>query len=116
MNRISPPSQEAVWHLLYRFLWPFRYFRDVTRGSLLERRQNYRYNRKMGSHLPGFMLKWVALSLLFFALGMLFEEWFEHVLPAACCYVTGTCTLAILAQIVVAWLRRRKCCLRRGCT
>ena len=75
----QPHGQEAFWHLLYRFLWPFPYFRDVTRGSLLERQQNYRHNRRMGTHLPRFMLKWACLTLFFFALGCLCEELLEIV-------------------------------------
>jgi len=104
----QPPGQEAFWHLLYRFLWPFPYFRDVTRGSLLERQQNYRYNRRMGTHLPRFMLKWACLTLFFFALGCLCEELLEIVLPAACCYVTSTWTLTIFIQLTVAWLWLRR--------
>jgi hypothetical protein len=108
MDRILPPHQEAFWHLLYRYLWPYACFRDVTRGSLLERQQNYRHNRRMGIHLPGFMAKWAGLTLLFFMLGMTCEELLEVVLPAACCYVTSTWTLTILVQLTVAWLWLRR--------
>ena len=104
MNRIAPASREAFWHLIYRYIWPFPYFRDVSRGSIIERRQNYRHNRIMGAYLPGFMLKWALLTAFFFVLGTLCEELLELVLPAACCFVTGTWTLTIAVQLTVAWL------------
>ena len=53
-------SGEPLWRLAYRFLWPFQYFRDVTRGSSLERQQNYRHNRAMRVYLPGFIMKEAA--------------------------------------------------------
>jgi hypothetical protein len=81
----------------------------VTQGSLLERQQNYRHNRRIGiHHLPGFMLKWACLTLFFFVLGNLCEELLELVLPAACCFVTGTWTLTIAVQLTVAWLWLRR--------
>jgi hypothetical protein len=104
MDRTPPPCQEPFWHLLYRYLWPFACFRDVTQGSLIERRQNYRHNRQMGVHLPGFMAKWACLTLVFFLLGLAFEELLEVMLPAACCYVTSTWALTICVQLCVAWL------------
>ncbi|HMV64187.1 MAG TPA: hypothetical protein PLN96_11655 [Zoogloea sp.] len=103
MDRIDA-RPEAFAHLVYRYLWPYAYFRDVTRGSFLERQQNYRHNRRMGMHLPGFMLKWACLTVFFYLLGSLCEELLELVLPAACCYVTGAWTLTILVQLCVAWL------------
>lgn len=108
MNRTPHPSQGTFWHLLYLYLWPFAYFRDVTQGSLLERRQNYRHNRQMGVHLPGFMAKWAILTIMFYLLGVAFEEMLEVVLPAACCYVTSTWTLTICVQLGVAWLWLRR--------
>ena len=104
MNGIPPPCQEAFWHFLLRYLWPFPYFRDVSRGSLLERQQNYRYNRHMSIYLPGFMLKWIVLTTFFFTLGVLCEEVLDVVLPAACCFVTGTWSLVVAIQLGIAWL------------
>ncbi len=104
MNDTAPSCRDAFWRLLYRYLWPFPYFRDVTRGSLIERQQNYRHNRRMGIHLPGFIVKWTCLTLFFFALGLLCEELLEVVLPAACCYVTSTWSLIVVVQLAVAWL------------
>ncbi len=37
MNLADPPgpASEPLWRLWFRYFWPFRYFRDVTRGSQL---------------------------------------------------------------------------------
>ena len=61
---------EPFWHLLYRYFWPFPYFRDVNRGLRMERQQNYRHNRAMRVYLPGFVCKWALLTALCFYLGM----------------------------------------------
>jgi len=104
MDKIRQPARETFLHVLYRFLWPFSHFRDATCGSRLEQSQNYRHNRRMGLHLPGFMVKWAVLTLFFFSLGILCEEALEGRLPAVCCYLTGTCSLTVLVQLAVAWL------------
>ena len=65
----SAQPGEPFWHLAYRYLWPFQYFRDVTKGDRLERQQNYRHNRAMRAHLPGFMMKWVILTGLCYSAG-----------------------------------------------
>jgi hypothetical protein len=91
--------EQSFWRLLYRYLWPFLYFRDVTRGQKMERQQNYRYNRAMRVLLPGFAIKWGLLTALCFGLGVLPF----HVVLAACFIVTGTWTLVVCLLIVTAW-------------
>ncbi len=72
MSRTAPKSEypaEPLWRLFWRYVWPFLYFRDCTRGSWLERAQSYRHNRSMRRHLPGFILKWLAFTAFFFTFG-----------------------------------------------
>ncbi|MBK7663861.1 MAG: hypothetical protein IPJ21_10020 [Sterolibacteriaceae bacterium] len=95
--------RESLGHLLFRFIWPFRYFRDVTRGSLLERQMNYRHNRAMRVFLPGFVLKWVALTALWFAIGGLFDQFADWVIPAACCFMTGSWTFIVALLLLTSW-------------
>ena len=102
MNRI-PNAEEALWHLLYRYLWPFQYFRDADRGSKIERAQNYRYNRQHRGYLPAFGVKWFVLALLWFSTGALFAETLNLVVPAACCYLSATGSLIVTVQTFVAW-------------
>jgi drug/metabolite transporter (DMT)-like permease len=101
-------EREPLWRLWYRFLWPFIHFRDVTLGSPLERRQNYRYNRAMRIHLPGFALKWLLLSAGCFLGGGYLATELELTLPAAGCFVTATWALvvAVLSSVCWVWLER----------
>ena len=85
----SALPEPSFWRLLYQYLWPFLYFRDVTRGQKMERQQNYRHNRSQRILLPGFAFKWAVLTALCFALGVLPAP----VVLTACFYVTGTWTL-----------------------
>lgn len=97
-------SMEPVWRLLYRYLWPFQYFRDVTSGSKVERAQNYRHNRAMRTYLPGFALKWAVLTALWFAAGGFFDNVLALVIPAACCFMTGAGTLVVVVLMIVSWV------------
>ena len=107
MQPTPPNAPTSTMHLrttLRRYLWAYDYFRDVTRGTPFEQEQNYRYNRQMGVHLPAFIRRWAFLTLVLFSIGALLEELLQLVLPAACCYVTGTWSLTIAIQLMVAWL------------
>jgi hypothetical protein len=103
-DRHRPPqvatlAEQSFWRLLFRYLWPFLYFRDVSRGQKLERQQNYRYNRAMRVVLPGFALKWGVLTAVCFGLGGLPAP----VVLTACFFVTGTWTLVVCLLIITAW-------------
>jgi hypothetical protein len=45
--------------VLFRYLWPFWLFRDVTRGDSYARAAAYRHNRSMRVYLPGYLVKWM---------------------------------------------------------
>jgi hypothetical protein len=96
-------QNEPFWHLLYRYFWPFPYFRDVTRGVCMERQQNYRHNRAMRVHLPGFVFKWVALTALCFFFGMTLGNVPAPVALTACFFVTGSWTLVVSVLLLTAW-------------
>ena len=95
---------EPLWRLLYRFLWPFQYFRDVTSGSKIERQQNYRHNRAMRVYLPGFVFKWVLLTVALFASGSMLDELLGLVIPAACCFTTGSWSAIVVVKLSTAWI------------
>jgi len=95
---------EPIWRLCYRYLWPFQYFRDVTRGSRMECQQNYRYNRSMRAYLLGFAAKWSVLTLLWVAAGGFLDQAAQLVIPAACCFMTATWTLSVVVLLMVSWI------------
>lgn len=100
---IADIRSEPLWNLLYRFLWPFPYFRDVTRGRKLERQQNYRHNREMRIYLPGFAFKWVMLTALCFMFGQALVLVQVPAALAACVFFTATWTLVVTLVILTAW-------------
>lgn len=89
--------------LLYLYFWPFQYFRDVTRGSTLERQLNYRYNRDMRRYLPGFMLKWSMLTALWYSAGGAMDL-LGVVSLAAACFIVATWALIVVVVLGVDWL------------
>ena len=94
---------EPLWRLLYQYFWPFPYFRDVTRGLRMERQQNYRHNRAMRVYLPGFVFKWVMLTVGCFASGTALSAVPAPVALTACFYVTGSWTLVVSLMLLTAW-------------
>ena len=103
-DRLRPPQVAALaepsfWRLLYRYLWPFLYFRDISHGQKMERQQNYRYNRSMRMLLPGFAIKWGVLTAMCFTLGGIPAP----VVLTACFFVTGTWTLVVYLLIITSW-------------
>lgn len=103
-TRAAPESgRESLWHLLYRYLWPFQYFRDVTRGGVAERRWNYLHNRARRRYLPGFLIKWSILCALWFALGRAMAD-LGAVYIAAGCFVTWTWSVVVVVNLGVGWL------------
>jgi hypothetical protein len=110
--RHSPPQPDAdpagspdepLLRLWWRYIWPFEYFRDCSRGSRIERAQSYRHNRSMRRFLPGFILKWLAITACWFASGHLLDATAGFVIPAACCFVTGTWTGVVALLLFVSW-------------
>jgi hypothetical protein len=99
----EPPSDTA-WRLWYRFLWPFQYFRDVTRGTILERQQNYRHNRVMRAFLPGFAFKWLVLTVLCFGCGTALDQGTDWTILATGCYVAASLALIVVVKVAVAWI------------
>lgn len=104
----SGDKRESLLHLLYRFLWPYQYFRDVTRGNELQCRLNYHHNRAMRVYLPGFAVKWGLITALWYVLGSLLDCGPHFVLPVAACFITGTITMLVALTLLLSylWLER----------
>lgn len=99
----EPAGPEPFLRLLYRYFWPFVYFRDVTRGKRLERQLNYRYNRAMRVYLPGFALKWAFLTALCFSLGSALASQAAPLLLTAFVFATSVSALTVWLVVLTAW-------------
>ena len=98
---------DPLWCLVYRFLWPFQYFRDVTCGDKRERQQSYRHNRAMRPYLPGFMMKWTVLTGLCYSAGGALSHAGSDILAAGC-FVLACWTLVVVVLLGVDWLWLRR--------
>jgi len=103
MTRPSESQEEAFWHLLYRYFWPFQYFRDAGRGSRIEQAMNYRHNRAMRGCLPGFALKWMSIAALDIMLGANITAEAGLAVLAAACYTAAIGSMLLALQLVLAW-------------
>ena len=96
-------GSEPFLGLLYRYLWPFACFRDVTRGRRLERQMNYRYNRELRVHLPAFALRWAFLTALCFGIGTALGSLPAPAVLTAVAFTTGVWALAVSVIVLTAW-------------
>jgi hypothetical protein len=64
--------------VLFRYLWPFWLFRDVTRGDSYARAAAYRHNRDMRVYLPGYLMKWMLNCALALGATALLEAASDH--------------------------------------
>jgi hypothetical protein len=87
--------------VLFRYVWPFWLFKDATRGDRYARAAAYRHNRDMRIHLPGYLLRWVLVSLATFAVASAFGS-----LPAP-----HGGTVNVFAVIAAGWGVAFACCL-----
>lgn len=90
--------------LLYRYFFFDWLFRDVSRGSLLERAAAWRTNREMRRYLPVYLRRWSVIFLAGYGLGVLFEKGFELVYAAACCYSSSCISASVIFIIVFSWI------------
>jgi hypothetical protein len=88
---------------LIAYFWPFAAYRDVERGSMLERAAAWRHNRQLSNSLPRYINRWavcVALELILLAFP-----------PLSLTPVLGillTITFCGLLHIVSIWLLFRR--------
>jgi hypothetical protein len=99
-----PPAPPGFRSLLYRYFFFGWLFRDVTRGTLLERAAAWRYNRERRRFLPIYLRRWLFVFAAGYGLGVLFERAFDLIYAAACCY-SGSCVSAsVIFVIVLSWI------------
>jgi hypothetical protein len=65
------PRLKAAVNRLTTLFWPFAEYRDVTRGSFLERSAALRYNRERAQGLPAYINRWGKLSAVLLILTQL---------------------------------------------
>lgn len=88
---------------LYRY-WFFGWmFRDVSRGSLLERAAAWRHNRAHARWLPTYLRRWSTLGGLCFLAGLGVEPFAPPLLQLAL-YLPGAISVPVNAVTLAAWM------------
>ena len=90
--------------LLYRYFFFGWLFRDVGRGSLLERAAAWRHNQSQAHWLPTYMRRWCACGVVLYLFGALLELIAAAPVLSAFFYVPGALTVPINAVIAAAWV------------
>jgi hypothetical protein len=84
---------------LISFLWPFGAYRDVNRGSLLERAAATRYNKTLAKSLPTYINRW--------AMGASVELILTEVAPAFMVPVFAflfSISICLLVHLIQVWM------------
>jgi hypothetical protein len=90
--------------LLYRYFFFGWLFRDVSRGTRLERAAAWRHNQAQARWLGTYMRRWFGSGLLLYAMGLSIEIGLGAPLLSAFFYVPGALSVPINAVIGAAWI------------
>ena len=93
--------------LLYRYFFFSWLFRDVSRGSLLERAAAWRHNQSQAHWLLTYLRRWVWCGLVSWALGSFVELVLGAPELSILFYVPSVLSVPINAVIAVAWVGLR---------
>ena len=88
--------------LLYRYFFFGWLFRDVNRGSLLERAAAWRHNQAQARWLPTYMRRWFWVGVVLYGLGVLTELVSPSL--AVLFYLPCALSVPVSAVICAAWL------------
>jgi hypothetical protein len=90
--------------LVYRYFFFGWLFRDVTRGTRLERAAAWRHNQAQARWLPTYMRRWLWCGVTFYGLGGLVELALGAPALSAFFYVPSALSLPVNGVIAAAWL------------
>jgi hypothetical protein len=90
--------------LLYRYFFFGWLFRDVTRGTRLERAAAWRHNQAQARWLPTYMRRWLWCGVVSYGLGGLMELALGAPVLSAFFYVPCALSLPVNGVIAAAWL------------
>jgi hypothetical protein len=97
-------AQPAFRTLLYRYFFFGWLFRDVNRGTLLERAAAWRHNQSQARWLLTYMRRWLVCGLLLYGLGWLVERALQAPVASALFYIPGALSVPVNAVIGAAWI------------
>jgi hypothetical protein len=90
--------------LLYRYFFFDWLFRDVSRGTPLERESALRFNRQIRHYLLVYLRRWAVLVVCSCALGASFEKALSLNYAASVFYCLSSVSLVAAAVIARLWV------------
>jgi hypothetical protein len=103
----DPRGSEPLLSLVYRYFFFDWLFRDVTRGTLLERAAAWRFNCSSRHHLLVYLRRWLFVFATGYGLGVVFERAFQCVYAAACMYSSSCVSASVIFIILLSWFTLR---------
>lgn len=96
--------QTSFRTLLYRYLFFGWLFRDVQKGTLLERAAAWRHNCSQSHWLATYARRWAVMGGACYVLGVGTELLLQSQLLSMLFYVPGALALPVNAVIAALWL------------
>jgi hypothetical protein len=107
----TPVGSTSFRFLLYRYWFYGWLFRDVNRGSLLERAAAWRHNQAAARWLPVYLRRWTVLGSVTFAIGWCLESLAPFPIQAdavvpieALFFVPSVLSMSVNAVTLAAWI------------
>jgi hypothetical protein len=98
----------ALRTLLYRYFFFDWLFRDVTRGSRLERAAAWRHNRGQARWLPTYMRRWLVCTLVLYGIGCFVELALGAAVAATFFHVPRALGASLNAVTALTWFGLRR--------
>jgi hypothetical protein len=96
-------TEVSFARLLYRYLFFGWLFRDVQRGTWLEREAALRHNQERSVWLPTYMRRWTVLGLGLYGVGVALEA-VGHEATAPVAYVAACIAAPVIAVALAGWV------------
>ena len=100
----STPPPEPFYLLLYRYFFCHWLYRDVNRGTYLERAAAMRFNQERRGYLPTYLWRWLVLLMVTYWLGVLFERGLAMNYVATFFFCGTLMSVVMLFLVASAWL------------
>lgn len=102
--RASAVNDTPFLIVLYRYFFFGWLFKDAGTGTLLERAANARFNRDQARWLPTYVMRWLWLGLLFYAVAGALDLLLDAPALAILFYAASVMSVSFTLTIGVAWM------------
>lgn len=90
--------------LLYRYFFFAWLFKDVSKGSMLERAAAWRHNQQQARWLLTYMRRWLWCGVVLYGIGCMLELMLQAPALSAFFYVPSALSVPVNAVIGAVWV------------